>query len=103
MLQIPTAWLSLFDVIFVLLVLPFVDRVLYPALDRRGWKLSTRQRIVIGMFFAFASVAVAGFVEHKRLNAYWHTELLDGHEVLVNHTVFQIIGACLCLYQFFLY
>ena len=42
------AWLSLVDVVFVLVLIPVMDRVLYPWLDRKGWGLSVFTRISIG-------------------------------------------------------
>ena len=42
------AWLSLVDVVFVLVLIPIMDRVLYPWLDRKGWGLSVFTRISIG-------------------------------------------------------
>ena len=54
--QIPTAWLSLFDVIFLLVLLPLMDRLVYPALNRRGWILNIRKRIVIGQYSTVTSV-----------------------------------------------
>ena len=42
------AWLSLVDVSFVLVLIPVMDRVFYPWLDRKGWSLSVFTRISIG-------------------------------------------------------
>ncbi len=47
-IQIPSAWLSLFDVIFLIILLPVMDRVIYPRLDASGHNLSLRVRILIG-------------------------------------------------------
>jgi len=47
---IPPAWLSLVDVIFVLILIPILDKRIYPWLDRKGWSLSVFTRISIGKF-----------------------------------------------------
>ena len=70
MFQIPAAWLSLFDVIFLIILIPLMDRVIYPYLDRKGFVLSLRIRILVGMLFSVAAVVVAGVVEWYRLKIY---------------------------------
>ena len=45
---VPPAWLSLVDVIFVLILIPILDKRIYPWLDRKGWSLSVFTRISIG-------------------------------------------------------
>lgn len=87
---IPPASLSLADVLFVLILIPFMDKIVYPWLDRKGWKLSVFNRISIGMFFAVASMIVAGGVETARLNDTSHckNQSIDN----VNYT------ACLQIY-----
>ena len=47
---VPPAWLSLVDVIFVLILIPILDKRIYPWLDRKGWSLSVFTRISIGKF-----------------------------------------------------
>ena len=47
---IPPAWLSLVDIIFVLILIPILDKKIYPWLDRKGWSLSVFTRISIGKF-----------------------------------------------------
>ncbi|KAL8561063.1 hypothetical protein ACOMHN_031007 [Nucella lapillus] len=66
------AWLSLFDVVILVFLLPLVDRVIYPWLERRsGVPVSISRRILLGMVFATAAMVVAGVVEHFRLKAFW--------------------------------
>ena len=48
--QVPPAWLSLVDVIFVLILIPVMDKWIYPWLDRKGWSLSVFTRISIGKY-----------------------------------------------------
>ena len=71
MFQIAAAWLSLFDVIFLILLLPLFDRLVYPRLDRAGLTPTLRGRIVIGMIFSVVAVCTAGVVETYRLAVYW--------------------------------
>ena len=83
-LQIPIAWLSLFDVICIIVLLPLFDRAIYPALDRRGYTPPLRSRIMVGMVFSGIAVVVAGFLEMYRLHVY-----LKGH--VHNQTIGEII------------
>ncbi|XP_032233552.2 solute carrier family 15 member 4 isoform X2 [Nematostella vectensis] len=66
--HIPAAWLTVTDVIFVLLLIPVMDKLIYPWLDRRGLRVSVLMRISIGFLFAVAAMVVAGGVEYKRRN-----------------------------------
>ena len=84
LLQFPVAWLSLFDVVFLIILLPLFDRVIYPKLDRHGYVLSPRIRIIIGMVFAMCAVATAGFIEMYRLNVYWRDD--------TPHVYWQVVG-----------
>lgn len=47
---VPPAWLSLVDVVFVLILIPILDKRFYPWLDKKGWSLSVFTRISIGKF-----------------------------------------------------
>ena len=44
------AWLSLADVCFVLMLIPIMDKIVYPWLDKKGWRLSVFKRISIGKY-----------------------------------------------------
>ncbi|XP_076434587.1 solute carrier family 15 member 4-like [Babylonia areolata] len=67
------AWLSLFDVVILFLLLPLFDRVIYPWLERRsGVPISISWRILLGMVFATLAMVVAGVVEHFRLEVFWN-------------------------------
>ena len=68
--QIPVAWLSLFDVICIILLLPLFDRAIYPALDRRGHSPPVRTRIIIGMLFSGGAIITAGLLEMCRREIY---------------------------------
>ncbi|OWF48094.1 solute carrier family 15 member 4-like [Mizuhopecten yessoensis] len=88
---IVAAWFSLFDVVFVILLIPLVDRVLYPYLARRGRPITMVTRISIGMVFACLAVLLAGVVENQRLK---HIYLCDhdGQQFCTNFTIQQKIG-----------
>jgi len=44
------AWLSVVDIIFVLILIPILDKRIYPWLDSKGWSLIVFTRISIGKF-----------------------------------------------------
>jgi len=85
---VPAAWLSLFNVLFILLLLPLLDRVIYPLLDRHGISPSLRVRMLIGMVISMLAMLVAGCVEKHRMDIYWNNG--------TNHTHWQIIGTVHC-------
>ena len=63
-------------------MLPFFDRVIYPQLDRRGYKLTLRTRIIIGMFFSAVAVVVAGGVEsYRRTINVVHVQYIGAYEI----------------------
>lgn len=79
--KIPEAWLLLANVVVVLILVPVKDHVLDPLLLRCNLLPSALQKMALGMYFGFASVVVAGFLEMKRLDYVHH-----------NQTVSQQIG-----------
>jgi len=81
---IPVAWLSLFNVVILILLIPFLDRLIYPRLDCRGIVISMRARIALGMMFAVGAMCVAGGIEMWRLSIYFK----DDRE----NTCWQTIG-----------
>jgi len=44
-MQMPTAWLSLFDQVFILALIPLMNGVVYPTLDKIGVSVSLLTRI----------------------------------------------------------
>lgn len=80
--SIPAAWLTMFDVIFLLIFIPLLDRLIYPFLDQKNCQISLLFRIILGMAFAVMSMLVAGALETYRL------DLVQNR----NETVVQIIG-----------
>ncbi|KAM8818910.1 solute carrier family 15 member 3 [Rhynchonycteris naso] len=79
--KIPEAWLLLANVVVLLILVPVKDHLLDPLLLRCKLLTSALQKMALGMFFGFASVIVAGFLEMKRLE-YIHD----------NQTIAQQIG-----------
>ncbi|CAH1243095.1 SLC15A4 [Branchiostoma lanceolatum] len=64
--ETPVAALNLFYVVTVLLFVPLMDRVVYPAMDRCRVNLPLLKRIGIGMTLGMVSVAWAAMVETLR-------------------------------------
>ena len=62
----PAASLSLFGIVSLLVLLPFIDRIVYPGLLRIGFDFTPLRRISVGMLFAAGSVALAGVIELER-------------------------------------
>ncbi|XP_071789853.1 solute carrier family 15 member 4-like [Asterias amurensis] len=80
--QIPIAWLSLFDIIAVILLLPFLDRIIYPWLDRHGVNFTLLRRMTLGMVFSILAMITAGVLEHVRLE--WAH---DPSHQMINQTI----------------
>ncbi|XP_071952206.1 solute carrier family 15 member 4-like [Antedon mediterranea] len=64
----PVASLSLFNNFSLLLLIPIMDTLVYPYLERKGYNLTLLKRIGFGMFLAAVSMAVAAGVEVARKN-----------------------------------
>ena len=81
-LLFPVASLSLFETATLLLLIPLMDRVIFPILSRLGVEFTPLRRIGVGMLFACSSVALAGIIEIERK----HILKTDG---AINQTVFN--------------
>ncbi|OQR68986.1 solute carrier family 15 member 4-like [Tropilaelaps mercedesae] len=79
---IPTAWLTLFNVVFVILFVPVFERCVYPLLERRQRSPSTSLRILVGLVCAAVAMLCAGGVEVHRLEM-----------VRNNETIIQVIDS----------
>ncbi|XP_028394215.1 solute carrier family 15 member 4-like [Dendronephthya gigantea] len=64
---IPIASLALLDTLGVLLLIPFMDKIFYPLMEKAGFQRPSQlKRIGIGMVIATASMACAGGIELVR-------------------------------------
>lgn len=82
------AWLSLIDIIFVIIFIPVFDRIIYPRLARAGRPMGFVLRGSIGMIVAAGGVSVAGLVEFYRLKSVYNNDT----EPCCRNTIEQIIG-----------
>ena len=76
--SLPAASLAIFEIVSLLILIPFIDRVVYPGLRHLGINFTPLRRIGVGLLFAAASVAMAGVVEIKRKKSdYFRQEVFD--------------------------
>lgn len=64
----PAASLYLFEITMLLILIPIVDRVIYPTLRHFGINFTPLRKMGVGMLFAMGSVIMAGLMEIERKN-----------------------------------
>ncbi|KAK7442686.1 hypothetical protein BaRGS_00040510, partial [Batillaria attramentaria] len=64
--QVPVAMLNAFNTIAIMILIPILDRIIYPCFQRIGRPLSHLHRIGIGFILAALSMVVAAVVEIER-------------------------------------
>ena len=91
-LSFPAASLSLFEIFSLLIIIPFIDRLVYPGLRRLGFNFTPLRRIGVGLLFAAGSVLLAGIIEivRKDVNETHETTKQDGFDTSVNASTMSV-------------
>lgn len=75
----PAASLYLFEITMLLILIPIVDRILYPTLRHFGFDFTPLRKMGVGMLFAMGSVIMAGLMEIER------KKYIDAHGYFEQH------------------
>ncbi|XP_064628795.1 solute carrier family 15 member 4-like isoform X2 [Lineus longissimus] len=86
--KMPVAWMYLIHAGVVAILIPVIQISILPHLESIGRPLSMRARMIIGIVFAIASVALAGGVENYRRNLYWQSNATAITQTVDNHTYY---------------
>ncbi|KXJ17617.1 Solute carrier family 15 member 4 [Exaiptasia diaphana] len=78
--SLPVASLSVLAIVAALILIPIMDKLVYPCIRHTGFNFTLLRRIGTGMVFAASSLAVAGWVESKRRERFEN-----------GHTVYQTL------------
>ena len=91
--KIPIASLSLLNILAVLLLVPIVDKLVYPLLGRFKIRPSQLVRIGLGMLIATSSIACAGVLELYRVRYCCISQLrgTENNTQVANITIFAQI------------
>ncbi|XP_064628793.1 solute carrier family 15 member 4-like [Lineus longissimus] len=87
--QLPVTWMYLIQAGVVAILIPVIQISILPHLESIGRPLSMRARMIIGIVFAIASVALAGGLEHVRLNTYWEGNSTRMKTQTINNDTFD--------------
>uniref|UniRef100_A0A0B7AD16 Major facilitator superfamily (MFS) profile domain-containing protein n=1 Tax=Arion vulgaris TaxID=1028688 RepID=A0A0B7AD16_9EUPU len=99
---LPAAALNVFNTICIIILIPIVDRLVYPAFEKMGRPLTYLKRIGIGMILSVMAVVVAGIVEiyRKEDMENFHVQVLgdkmfnaSSMSVFIQVPQFALIGA----------
>ncbi|KAL3877158.1 hypothetical protein ACJMK2_034906 [Sinanodonta woodiana] len=76
--QMPVALLSIFNTIIILILIPIMDRIVYPLLTKFGKNPSHLQRMGIGMILATLAMVYAAIIEIiRKKNGYFMQTIAD--------------------------
>ena len=64
--SLPASSLTCVCIILMMVIIPFLDRVVYPGLRRLGFNVTPLRRIGAGFLFAAGSAVMAGIIEIER-------------------------------------
>ncbi|EDO47131.1 predicted protein [Nematostella vectensis] len=65
-LVVPAAWMSLLEIAVVLIMLPLMEKIIYPVCIQCNFSLPLLWSVTFGMLLAVASVAMAGYLEMEK-------------------------------------
>ncbi|WAR02042.1 S15A4-like protein [Mya arenaria] len=68
---IAVAWLTLFDVVLLIILIPVMDKIIYPWINSQGWSFTMVKRILVGFVFALLAIIAAGLLEIYRRGEFW--------------------------------
>ncbi|KAL3877174.1 hypothetical protein ACJMK2_034920 [Sinanodonta woodiana] len=75
---LPAALLNVFNTLIILILIPIMDRVVYPLLSKYGRSPTHLQKIGIGMILAALSMVYAGVIEiYRKKDGYFEQTLAD--------------------------
>ena len=89
--------LGLINTVGILVLIPFFDRVVFPALRRRGWAVTMLQKMGVGFVLACAAFVCAAVVEHQRQAVFARGEIVgdspcyeDGQQMVALSVLWQV-------------
>ncbi|XP_028396828.1 solute carrier family 15 member 4-like [Dendronephthya gigantea] len=77
----PVAWLTFFNSVIIVILLPFMEKVVYPWLTKRGYKMIPLTRISIGILVSCFAVIAAGFVEISVMDRFAHNDTVENPNI----------------------